>query len=100
MQTVSNIKFSSINDQIKTGTYVAQNPLMAFNLYRPYKSPSGSTTYFKPTVTITKVFVEFYYLGGPGGQVFNFKRVPYPIATDDDKIAPLDHSTDTQITID
>lgn len=73
---------------------------MAFNLYRPYKSPSGSASYFIPTVTISKVFVESYYLGGPGGQVFNFKRVPYPIATDDDKIGPLDPLTETQITID
>jgi len=68
---------------------------MSFNLYRPYKSPSGGTTYAYPTVTISKVFVEFYYLGGPGGQVFNFKRVPYPTATDDDKITPLNPLTET-----
>jgi hypothetical protein len=100
MQTVSNIKFLGINDQIKTGTFVAQNPLMAFNLYRPYKSPTGSATYYTPKVTITKVFVESYYVGGPGGQVFYFKRVPYPISTDDDKISPLNPLTETQITID
>lgn len=53
-----------------------------------------------PTVTITKVTVEFYYPGANGGQVFNFKRVPYPIALDDDKLNPLDPLTETQITID
>jgi hypothetical protein len=58
MQTVSNIKFSTINDLIKTTTYVAQNPLMAFNLYRPYKSPSGGATY----ATLLKLLSQKFLL--------------------------------------
>ncbi len=68
---------------------------MDFQLYRPYKSPTGTSTYAVPTVSISLVTVDGYYPGGNGGQVFNFKRVPYPILTDDDKTGVLSPSTET-----
>ncbi len=81
---------------------MAANPLVSFKLYRPFKSPTGSTTYAVPKVTIQSVTVENYYVGvvpPASGKVFEFIRVPYPIITDDDKTGILDPVLESQILI-